>query len=232
MKIIKAQSNLIRPRRQSHFGGDWMTSASSIHLNYGSVNKWHPSFRGCATVTLPFTICPLMPFVPRIPASVSCHLKQQWFPQPAASEHVAPLALRGSVAMCVSLCAEGHLVLRYVWHAWGHLAWHHSLPAISGPESKIGTYSFLQRILSDWGTEILIYWNKIYVSFHYRSPCWKIKREITHYRRTTVTFTLKVRSKRFCNYRGWDKWDFGDKYERQTQELNNFSMRNICLIKF
>lgn len=103
MKIIKAQSNLIRPRRQSHFGGDWMTSASSIHLNYGSVNKWHPSFKGCATVTLPFTICPLMPFVPRIPASVSCHLKQQWFPQPAASEPVAPLALRGSVAMCVPL---------------------------------------------------------------------------------------------------------------------------------
>lgn len=138
----------------------------------------------------------------------------------------------GAPLPCVSLCAEGHLVPRYVWHAWGHLAWHHSLPAISGPESKIGTYSFLQRILSDWGTEILIYWNKIYVCFHYRSPCWKIKGEITHYRRTTVTFTLKVRSKRFCNYRGWDKWDSGDKYERQTQELNNFSMRNICLIKF
>lgn len=103
MKIIKALSNVIRLWRQSHFEGDWMTSASSFHLSYGSANKWQPSCRGYAAVTLPFTLCTLMPFVPRIPSPVSCHLRQQWFPQPAASEHEAPLALRSPAAMCVPL---------------------------------------------------------------------------------------------------------------------------------
>lgn len=136
--------------------------------------------------------------------------------------------------LCCRMCPsmrKGHL--HYAWHAWGHLAWHHFLPSVSCSELKIRMFLFLQRILSDWGTEMLIYWNIICVSFYYRSPYRRIKgEEIRHYRRTTVTFTLKVRSKRFCRYRWWDKWDFGDKYEWQTQELNRFSIRNICLISF
>ena len=107
--------------------------------------------------------------------------------------------------VCPSM-QKGHLVLRYIWHAWGHLAWHRSLPSVSCPESKIGMLIYFSlSILSDWGTEILIYWNIICISFSYRSSCRRIKGgEIRHYRRTTVTFMLKVRSKRFCDYRCWD----------------------------
>lgn len=117
----------------------------------------------------------------------------------------------GAAAMCVPLCTGTSCsALCLTCLRTSSMALFPSCHLL--PRVKKWNVSFSLKNVITLRNWILIYWNKMYVSFHYRSPRWKIKGEITHYGRTTVAFTLKARSKRLCNYRGWDKWDFWDIY--------------------
>lgn len=120
------------------------------------------------------------------------------------------------VSLCVSPCAQGHLVLP-VFDVLEDIQ-HGIIPFLPSPAQspQLECIVFSKEFYQTEELKSLSIGKKMHVSFHYRSPCWKIKGEIPHYRRTTVAFTLVARSKKLCNYRGRDKWDFWDKYEWHT----------------